>query len=154
MLQYFYYEGGVDLHKEDHWAFHIKRIDQTIRKHTNNRLSRYNLTVAQIVALMNLYDRPDKQMTMKEMEKALEVAQSTTAGIIARLEQKGFVERFIAADDKRVKYVRITSTGMKYCLESEESMYEGEDMLLSGLSPEEQKLFCELLEKVSSSIKG
>ena len=59
-------EGGIVLHKDDHWAFTIKRIHETVRKHTNSRLSRYNLTVSQIRVLMNLYDTPTKQMSMKE----------------------------------------------------------------------------------------
>lgn len=141
------------MHKEDHWAFFIKKIYETLKKYTNSRLSKYNLTVAQSVALMNLYDRPDKQMTMKEMEKVLDIAQSTTVGIIVRLEQKGFVERFGSSDDKRIKYVRITSEGMEYCGKSERYMYEGENLLLSALTEEEKLLFLQLLEKVSNSIR-
>lgn len=141
------------MHNENHWAFHVKRIYETIKKYTNSRLSSYNLTVAQTVALMNLYDKPDKQMTMKEMEKVLDVAQSTTVGIIARLEQKGFVERFEASYDKRIKFVRITPLGMKYCNKSEDYLYEGEEVLLAGLTEEEKVLLNQLLEKVSNNIK-
>lgn len=142
------------MHKDDHWAFFIKKINETIRKYTNSRLNRYNLTIVQIAALMNLYDRPDKQMTMKEMEKALELAQSTTAGIIVRLEQKGFVERFGSIDDKRIKNVRITATGMEYCTKSEQYMYEVEDLLLSSLTKDEQVVFYKLLKKMSNNIKS
>ena len=141
------------MHNENHWAFHVKRIYETIKKYTNSRLSSYNLTVAQTVTLMNLYDKPDKQMTMKEMEKVLDVAQSTTVGIIARLEQKGFVERFEASYDKRIKFVRITPLGMKYCNKSEDYLYEGEEVLLAGLTEEEKVLLNQLLEKVSNNIK-
>lgn len=140
------------MHNDDHWAFSIKKIYETIRKYTNSRLSSYNLTVAQIAALMNLYDRPDKQMTMKELEKALCIAQSTVVGIITRLEQKGFVERFGDPEDKRVKCVRITSVGMEYCCKSEQCMYEGERMILSKLTEEERQTFCHLLEKIDNNI--
>lgn len=141
------------MHKDDHWAFTIKRIHETVRKHTNSRLSRYNLTVSQIRVLMNLYDTPTKQMSMKELEKAIDVAQSTTVGTVARLEQKGFVERFGSAEDKRVKYVRITSKGIEYCAESEQCMYESENMLLEKLTEEERSVFCQLLEKINRAIE-
>ncbi|MCI6733437.1 MAG: hypothetical protein MR487_14175 [Lachnospiraceae bacterium] len=43
---------------------------------------------AQAGALLALNDAPEKQLSMKQLEKVLCIAQSTTAGIISRLEQK------------------------------------------------------------------
>lgn len=141
------------MNREEHWAFHIKKIFEILKKHSNTELSRYNLTVAQVIALMELYDSPGQQMTMKEMEKVLEVAQSTTVGLVSRLEKKGFVETFGDPDDRRIKHVRITSVGMEYCNKSEQYMYEGERLVLSPLNEEEQIVFCQLLEKICNHIK-
>lgn len=48
---------------------------------------------------------------MKELERYFGVAQSTIAGVVSRLEQKGFVEAFGDAADKRIKVVHITPAG-------------------------------------------
>ncbi len=140
------------MNKEEHWAFHIRRIFEALKKYPNTELSRYNLTSVQVVALMVLYDSPNGEMTMKEMEKNLEIAQSTTVGLVSRLEKKKYVETFTDAHDKRIKHVKITAEGMEYCKKSEHYMYEGERLLLSALSEEEQVLFQQYLKKISSQI--
>ena len=69
---------------------------------------------------------------MKELERKFCVAQSTVAGIISRLEQKGFVEAFGDASDKRIKLVHITPDGEACCREAAGYMAEAEQMLLHG----------------------
>ena len=67
---------------------------------------------------------------MKELERTFCVAQSTVAGIISRLEQKGFIEAFGDASDKRIKVVHITPAGEVCCREAAGYMAEVEQMLL------------------------
>ena len=67
---------------------------------------------------------------MKELERTFCVAQSTVAGIISRLEQKGFIEAFGDASDKRIKVVHITPAGEVCCREAAGYMAEAEQMLL------------------------
>ena len=54
-----------------------------------------------------------KQLSMKELEKNLNVFQPTVVGIILCLEQKRVVESYSHASDKRIKLVRITGAGME-----------------------------------------
>ena len=60
----------------------------------DNSLRANDLTMAQLGALLVLNQLPDRQLSYKELEKKLHVAQSTTTGILLRLVQKGFVECF------------------------------------------------------------
>ena len=55
---------------------------------------------------MELQEAEQKQRSMKELERKFCVAQSTVAGIISRLEQKGFVEAFGDASDTMALYLR------------------------------------------------
>lgn len=91
-------------------------------------------------------------MTLKDLERALHVAQSTAAGIVARLEQKGLVEGFGCSDDKRVKMVRITQQGIECCQQAEQDMEQAEKSLLSGLTITEQSIFLSLLKKVRDTL--
>lgn len=140
------------MRKKNHWAFYIKEIFDALRDYSNTELHKYNLTVVQAIALMELYDSEDGTLTMKEMEKAFGIAQSTTVGLVSRLEKKGFVKTFTSPEDKRVKHVKITESGMAYCCKSEEYMSEGERRLLTSLSKEEQIQFCNMLKKISDTI--
>lgn len=130
----------------------IKQISDEMRKKANNAIRSYNITLAQLGALIELERAPDGQRSLKGLEKLLHVAQSTAAGIIARLEQKGFVQGFEATDDRRVKLVRITPDGQACVHNSLQKRNVAEEELLGGLTEAEQKQFYILLKKVRDSI--
>ena len=79
----------------------IKQISDEMQKNANNALRSQNMTVTQMETLIELESIPEKQCTLKELEQRLHVAQSTTAGIVTRLEQKGCVEGFGDPADRR-----------------------------------------------------
>lgn len=131
----------------------IKQISDELQKRADNRMRSQDMTMAQIEALLSLYHTPEKQLSMKQMEKELHVAQSTTVGIISRLEQKGLVEGCVDAGDKRIKLVRITQSGIARVLETEQEMTHVEGNLLSSLTDTERDILYSLLKKVRESLK-
>lgn len=130
----------------------IKQIHDELEKNANNILRPQGLTMAQVGALLALKDMPEGQCSLKEMEQLLHVAQSTAAGIVVRLEQKGLVEGFGSSEDKRIKMVRITSAGEECCFQARQSMEATEKKLLYGLTETESSIFNSLLVKVRDSI--
>ena len=131
----------------------IKQINSTLEKNANNTLRKQGLTFAQVAALLEIRDFPEQRVSLKELEKILHVAQSTTAGIISRLEQKGLVTAFGDSSDKRIKLVQITPSGEECCRNAEQNMKETEENLLSGLTETERSIFNSLLKKVSDTLK-
>lgn len=81
----------------------IKLLHDRLERHANNTLRGKDLTMTQVAVLMELQEAEQKQRSMKELERKFCVAQSTVAGIISRLEQKGFVEAFGDASDTHLK---------------------------------------------------
>lgn len=134
-------------------GMYIKQINSALEKNANNILRKQDLTFAQVSALLAIRDFPEQKISLKELEKILHVAQSTTAGIISRLEQKGLVTGFGDSTDKRIKLVQITPTGEKYCREAEQNMKEAEENLLSGLTETEKSIFNSLLQKVRDTLQ-
>lgn len=130
----------------------IKQIHDELEKNANNAMRPYGITMAQCVALLTLNATPEKQMALKDLERTLRVAQSTSAGIVVRLEQKGLVEGWTAPDDKRAKRVRITAKGVECCQRAEQDMENTEKALLSGLTVTEQSIFLSLLKKVRDTL--
>lgn len=96
---------------------------------------------------------PARKTTFKELEKRLSLAQSTTVGLISRLEQKKLVSVSRDRDDKRIKYVEITSLGEKFCNEARQEMEDTERKLLENLSAGEAETLLSLLKKVNLIIK-
>lgn len=131
----------------------LNRLTVHWKKKANNSLREQDLTFAQVAALMTIRNFPEKELSFKELEKLLHVAQSTTAGIINRLEQKGLVNSFGNNDDKRIKLVKITQLGEECCQRAEQNMKEAEENLLSGLTETEKSIFNTLLQKVKDTLK-
>lgn len=131
----------------------IKQIHDCLEKRSNNTLRPKGLTMMQVSVLMTLQEAPQKQLSMKNLEHIFQVAQSTVAGIIARLEQKGLVEALGDASDRRIKLVHITPAGEALCGETTRHIHDTEEMLLHGFSQEEQHMFNTLLMKAADNIK-
>ncbi len=131
----------------------LKQIHDGLEKRGNNAMRKQGLTFTQVSALLTLLNFPEHKATLKELEKALHVAQSTTVGIINRLEQKDLVKTFGDDSDRRIKWVQITPEGETCCSQAHENMKETEAFLLSPLTDEEQKTFLSLLQKVCTNFK-
>ena len=131
----------------------INLLHDRLEKQANNTLRGKDLTMMQISVLMELQEAEQKQRSMKELERKFCVAQSTVAGIISRLEQKGFVEAFGDASDKRIKLVHITPDGEACCREAAGYMAEAEQMLLHGFSEDEKTIFNQLLARAAENMK-
>ena len=131
----------------------IKLLHDRLEKQANNTLRAQDLTMMQISVLMELQKTEQNQLSMKELERKFCIAQSTVAGIISRLEQKGFVEAIADAADKRVKLVHITPAGETCCKEAAGYMEQAEQTLLQGFSEEEKKMFNLLLTRAAENMR-
>ena len=129
----------------------IKQIHDSMEKQANNYLRQQDLTRTQVSVLLELLRASGKQMPLKDLERYLHVAQSTAAGIVSRLEQKGFVKGFGSPEDRRIKIVRITPAGEEYCRHADEVLDSAEENLLSGFSEEERKTFFSLLQRAADN---
>lgn len=131
----------------------IRQIHNALEKRVNNQLKAKGLTLSQMSALIEILNTPARKLTFKELEKCLSLAQSTTAGLISRLEQKKLVSVSGDANDKRIKYVEITSLGEQFCNEAKQEMELTEKMLMKNLSAAERKSLLSLLEEVNRTAR-
>ena len=131
----------------------IKQIHDRLEKRANNSLRAQDLTMMQVSVLIALHYSERQQLSMKELERRFGVAQSTVAGIISRLEQKGLVEALSDSEDKRVKLVHITQTGETCCAKAAGAMQEAEETLLDGLSAEERTTLNRLLIRIAGNLE-
>lgn len=134
-------------------GFLIKQIHDAIEKQTNNALRAKDLTMMQVSTLLTLNAAEGQCLSMKDLERHFTVAQSTVAGIVSRLEDKGLVEPLSDENDKRVKLVHITQLGKMCCQDAGAHMAEMEATLLRGFSPDECNTLNSFLMRISENLK-
>lgn len=131
----------------------IKQIHDGMQKSANNDLRGRGLTVTQLNLLLSLYDSPDGELSLKQLEQIMHVAQSTTAGIVLRLEQKSLLESVPDPADKRIKLVRLTEAGKQCCIEMETQIDVAEAKLLRGLDENETRTLHDLLIRMAGNLQ-
>lgn len=131
----------------------LKKINDELEKNANNGLRSQGLTLTQLGALLELSTAVEGQLTLKELERRLHVAQSTAAGIVSRLERKALAESFGDPSDRRIKIVKITSAGIERVQRTDSHRVQAEERLLSGLTETEKNIFYSLLKKVCDTLQ-
>ncbi len=130
---------------------HFKKIHDYVEKQGNAKLKEFGLTLAQGHLLGFLKHSKDYKAPLKELEKHMKLAQSTTAGMASRLEHNGFVRIYSEPQDKRIKIVELTEKGLASIEHVKKSMNEIDNTLFADLTKEEMEILKVLLRKVTNS---
>lgn len=138
----------------EQWVPLIRHIHCAMEKEANNKLREMDLTVSQIYLLQALNHAPDgtHTLTLKALEKQLQIGQSTTVGLVKRLQKKDFVTCTQSIDDKRIKIVALTAAGKNICCDAESHMMHVFDHMSEGLSENEKKILLTLLTRVQQNL--
>lgn len=135
------------------YGWFIKCIDNALAKEANQRLQALNLTIQQNRALILLAHAEGHTLSLKTLEEHFGAAQSTVAGLVARLEKKGLVEALTSPADRRIKLVRLTEEGQALHARGRQGVIDSEARLTALLTEEEKVQFLHLLEKVYEAVK-
>ena len=131
----------------------IKRISEDMRKAANSDLQELDLTLSQHHTILYLSQCPERTCELKALEKSFCVAQATMAGIVQRLEAKGYVEALSCPTDRRVKLLRLTDEGAELSRKSVERLRYRQEKMMRGLTEEEQDTLKSLLERVYRNLQ-
>ena len=111
----------------------IKNISDKIKMHADADLKSHDLTLAQGRILGFLAERGGSAM-QKEIEDFMEVSHPTVVGIVARMEQKGFLTCRTDESDKRNKIVTITEKSIRIGEDMDSMIGIQESRMVEGLS--------------------
>ena len=110
----------------------LKRITDKIKIQADANLAQHDLTLTQSRVLVYL-DQHGGQATQKEIESFLQVSHPTVAGVIGRMEQKGFVSCCADPADKRSKLVCQTPRAAEIAHEMQATIATTEQQMLLSL---------------------
>lgn len=126
----------------------FKMVHEKALKHGSQFFKECDLTLPQCHVIRFLMEKENYEAHFKEIEKGLGVAQSTTAGLVSRLEKKNFVEVTQDISDRRIKNVKLTELAIKTADEIRINMQQVHAILLDNLVMEEKELLVRILKKI------
>jgi DNA-binding MarR family transcriptional regulator len=85
-----------------------------------------------------------------DIVRSLQLPKSTVTGLVARLEQKGFIQRKIFPDDLRSFVLVLTDRGKRVVRETERQEEEFFAKLIEPLSEKESRALLDLLKSIIS----
>lgn len=131
----------------------IKQLDLALGRQMNRSLAASGLTRSQAFMLSALV-RHGGQATLKELEADSGVAQSTSWGVVKRLEDKELVRVEPDPNDARAKVARLTSRGQAECENGWQNARMLEEHLRDVFSPEEHAQFVAYLERMLEAVES
>lgn len=127
-------------------GFLVRRLNQIHYALFYEECKECSITPVQYGILTVLSQNPWLDQTAIGYELGLD--RTTSADVIKRLEEKGWVERRVNPHDKRSRQANITPQGLVLMEEMKDNMARSQQRLIEPLSPANRKLFLSLLTEV------
>lgn len=135
------------------YGMYFKRINIDIQKYIDRNLSKYDITKSQLDILHYLEKHPKENVCQKDLQDFFHLSNATINGLVNRLEQKGFLKRVRSTSDKRISYIQQTKKAEQIHDDIKVSIQKLEQIMIEGISKDEQDLLFELLDKVTMNIE-
>jgi DNA-binding MarR family transcriptional regulator len=124
----------------------IRRAQQIAVAIFAEHLADADITPVQFAILNALRDTPE--IDQVSLAKRVAFDPATSGSVIGRLVAKGWLSRQPHATDRRRKLLVITPQGVQALANMQASVAQVQAQILSPLSPDEQKLFVDLLGRL------
>ncbi|UWD48274.1 MarR family winged helix-turn-helix transcriptional regulator [Clostridioides difficile] len=95
----------------------------------------------------------NQELTISQLCDEMSLAKGTVSGIISRLEQIGYVEKFKKYDDKRNTYVKFTENGLEFAINFKSKMQESFDGIFKNCDEKELDELVKNLRNILAKIK-
>lgn len=90
----------------------LARAYAAVAERAARDVARHGLTLAEFAVMEALYHKG--QLLLGEVQKKILVSSGGVTYLVDRLEQRGFVERRLCAEDRRARYAALTPAGQEF----------------------------------------
>jgi MarR family transcriptional regulator, lower aerobic nicotinate degradation pathway regulator len=101
------------------------------------------VTPVQYAALQRVDNEPG--IDQRTLARGIALDTSTTAGVVDRLEARGWMERRTSPEDRRARQLYLTADGRAALAATVPAMLRTQDQILAPLTPNQRKAFMRLL---------
>jgi DNA-binding MarR family transcriptional regulator len=109
----------------------------------NDVLSRHGLSMWAYVVLLNLTDQPVR--TQAALADAIRADRSRIIGVLDDLQDRGLIDRRPDPDDRRVRLLALTASGLRLRSTAQAAIQAREEQLLAALAPRARAEFLKTL---------
>ena len=95
----------------------------------------------------------NQEMTISDLCHEMSLAKGTVSGIVTRLEQNGFIEKFKKENDKRNTYLRFTNKGKEFAFTFRIKIQKSFDNIFKNCTEEDLTQLVSNLRNILSKIK-
>ena len=117
----------------------------------HQRIRPLGLAPAQFMTLLELWEMDGQ--TQRQLVEKLDVEQATMANTLSRMERDGLIVRKANENDKRSRSICLTKKARTLRGPAIKAAMMQNRQALSGLSPEQQQQFLQMMEKVIEAMK-
>ncbi len=133
--------------------FLIKAIADAMKSRGDRELAEVGLTFSQMRVIRVIAQASTRgPVSPSDIEAALGVSQPTVAGLVKRLQQKGFVRVSVDAQDRRYKVVELTQKGAELAKSAVTHAAEHKDAGLEGFTEQEKETLRMLLTRLMANV--
>ncbi|KAF1296724.1 hypothetical protein BAU15_08740 [Enterococcus sp. JM4C] len=115
--------------------------------------SPFSGTQMRILNFIHRHNRQQIPLYQKDIECEFDIRRSTASGMMQTLEKHQLIERKSLEQDNRYKELFLTELGEQKVCENISKLRKFDEQLLAGISEEEQRLFFDLIDKISTNSK-
>lgn len=124
----------------------IRRMHQTADAFYYDEIPHGDITPVQLAALRAIQFRSGTDQL--RLANAIKLDRTTVAGVVLRLEKKGLITRAPAAHDRRSNLLFLTDAGRDLLGVLLPAADRAQRRMLAKLTPEERKVFLDLMVRV------
>ncbi|GAA0079277.1 MarR family transcriptional regulator [Clostridium sp. CTA-5] len=132
-------------------AMLIKEIYASTMSIVSNSLRDSGLTNQQIMVIKLIAH--NKQVNISQLCEEMSLAKGTVSGIVARLENAGYVKKIKYENDKRNTYVTFSDKGLEFAKEFRNEINQSFDKVFENFTEEEVNEVRTSLLKLKNKIK-
>ena len=130
----------------------LRKIIRAVHIHSKKLNAAQGLTTPQLICLSAVVAQKD--LTLSQLSKEVNLSGSTVTGIVDRLEQKKLLARERSSTDRRKIFIRPLEAGQKLVKKAPSLLQEKFSERLGQLSEKEQNAIADSLELVVSLMKA
>lgn len=130
-------------------AFVTNIASKSLSEALNTRLMDYGVTKSQWIAMY--YIEKEGNLTQKHLSDLMGAKESTTTGILSRLERDNLIDRLYDDKDKRKKTLNLTEKGKEVNKNLTKIAKDFRDACLEDVSEEDQIIFLNVIDKMVAS---
>jgi MarR family transcriptional regulator for hemolysin len=128
----------------------LSDVARHMRTYADAEAQRFSITLAQLIILARLEDRPD--ISQNELATIAEVAPITIARLVDRLEDFGLIKRCPDPKDRRIWRLRLTSAALPTLREIKRLRAKLHSVMTKGIEPAVLKTMARCLWQMKENV--